>query len=226
MLLGHYAVAFGAKKAAPQVSLGWLVAAAILLDTIWPVLLLSGYERVVIDPGNTAFTPLDFVSYPWSHSLLMSAVWGALFGGLYYALRKDARGALVIGALVVSHWLLDFVTHRPDLPLLPDDGIKLGLGLWHSVAGTLAVEMVLFAGGVFLYTRATRATRAAGRWGLIGIVALMLAIYASAVTGPPPPGTAAIIGADMAQLLFVALMAWVDRARGPGWPGHPSTGSG
>lgn len=213
MLIGHYAAAFGAKKAAPLVSLGWLVAAAILLDMIWPLLLLSGHEQVVLAPGKTAFTPLDFVSYPWSHSLAMSAVWGALFGGLYFAWKKDGRGALVLGALVVSHWVLDFLTHRPDLPLLPDDGIKLGLGLWNWVAGTLAVELALFAGGVFLYARATKAGSAAGRWGLTGMVALMLVIYAGAVMGPPPPGIPAIIGADLAQLLFVALAAWVDARR-------------
>lgn len=213
MLIGHYAAAFGAKKLAPQASLGWLVAAAILLDMIWPLLLLGGQERVVIAPGNTAFTPLDFVSYPWSHSLLMSVAWGALFGGIYFAWKRDSRGALVMGALVVSHWLLDFVTHRPDLPLLPDDGIKLGLGLWNSVAGTLVVELALFAGGVFVYAQATRAKSMAGRWGLIGFAALLLVIYASAVMGPPPPGTAAIIGADMAQLLFIALASWVDGRR-------------
>jgi len=190
MLIGHYAAAFGAKKAAPLVSLGWLVAAAILLDMIWPLLLLSGHEQVVLAPGNTAFTPLDFVSYPWSHSLAMSAVWGALFGGLYLAWKKDGRGALVL-----------------------DDGIKLGLGLWNWVAGTLAVELALFAGGVFLYARATKAGSAAGRWGLTGMVALMLVIYAGAVMGPPPPGIPAIIGADLAQLLFVALAAWVDARR-------------
>lgn len=213
MLIGHYAVAFGAKAAAPRVSLGWLVTAAILLDMIWPLLLLTGQERVVIAPGNTAFTPLDFVSYPWSHSLLMSAVWGAGFGGLYYAWKKDGRGAGVLAALVVSHWLLDFITHRPDLPLLPDDGIKLGLGLWNSVMGTLMVELALFGGGLFLYERVTRASSAAGRWGLTGLVALLLIVYAGAVMGPPPPSTTAIIGGDAAQLLFILLAAWVDRRR-------------
>ena len=128
MLIGHYAAAFGAKKAAPLVSLGWLVAAAILLDMIWPLLLLSGHEQVVLAPGKTAFTPLDFVSYPWSHSLAMSAVWGALFGGLYFAWKKDGRGALVLGALVVSHWVLDFLTIAPTCRCCPMTGSSWGWG--------------------------------------------------------------------------------------------------
>ena len=130
MMIGHYAVALAAKPAAPKVSLGWLAAAAIFLDLIWPLLLQAGLEQVAVVPGITVVTPMDFISYPWSHSLLMSAVWGALFGGLYYLLAKDRRGALVLALLVVSHWLLDFVTHRPDLPLMPGESVKLGLGLY------------------------------------------------------------------------------------------------
>ncbi len=208
MLLGHYAVAFGAKKAAPRVSLGVLVGAAVLLDLIWPVLVLTGEERVTIAPGATAFTPLTFDSYPWSHSLLTSLVWGALAGGLYYAWKKERRGALVVAALVVSHWLLDLLTHVPDLPLWPG-GVKLGLGLWNSVPGTVAVELGLFAAGVWLYARAIGGV--AGRWSLIALVAVLLVIYVANLFGPPPPDVNAIIWADLAQWVFVAWAAMADR---------------
>src|SRR4029077_9784008 len=88
MVIGHYAVAMAAKRVAPRTSLGTLVAAAILLDLIWPLLVLLGIEIVTITPGVTAVTPLTFVSYPYSHSLLMSIVWGLLFAGGYFVARR------------------------------------------------------------------------------------------------------------------------------------------
>src|SRR5580704_6715491 len=100
------------------------------LDLLWPLFLLAGWEQVRIDPGNTAFTPLDFVSYPYSHSLAMSVVWGILFALLYWGATRYVAGAVVIGFGVVSHWILDFVTHRPDLPLYPGGTARVGLGLW------------------------------------------------------------------------------------------------
>lgn len=214
MMIGHYAVALAAKPAAPKISLGWLAAAAIFLDLIWPLLLQAGLEQVAVVPGITVVTPMDFISYPWSHSLTMSLVWGAAFGGLYYLLAKDRRGGVMLALLVVSHWLLDFVTHRPDMPLAPGESTKLGLGLWNSLAGTLAVELGLFALGIFLYVRATRARDGIGHWGLIGVIIFLLLIYTSVIFGPPPPtDTTAIVIADVAQILFLLVMGWVDRHR-------------
>jgi hypothetical protein len=145
------AVAFGAKTWAPRTSLGTLIAATAFLDLLWPVLLLLGIEEVVIAPGITAFTPLDFTSYPWSHSLLMSVVWGVLFGGGYVLLTGYIPGAIAVTLLVPSHWLLDFIVHRPDLPLTPWGAERYGLGLWKSVQTTLSVERVMFVTGVTLY---------------------------------------------------------------------------
>lgn len=213
MLLGHYAVALAGKTYAPRTNLGTLVAAAIFLDLIWPVFLSLGWESVVIAPGDTAVTPLDFAHYPWSHSLLTSIVWGAGVGGLYYLLRREAPGARMVGLLVISHWLLDLVVHRPDLPLLPWGDIKLGLGLWNFLPATALVEFGLLAVGAFLYARATRARDAAGRWGLVCLIGLLALIYTVNLMGPPPPGVPAIIVADAAQLLFIALAAWVDSRR-------------
>jgi FtsH-binding integral membrane protein len=213
MFLGHYAVAIGAKKAAPKTSLGTLIAAAAFLDLVWPVLVLLGLERVAVAPGATAFTPLDFERYPISHSLLMSAVWGAAFGVVYWLFRRDRRAAAVLAALVVSHWLLDAVVHRPDLPLTLGGDARIGLGLWNSIPATLAVELAMFAVGVWLYVRTTRANDRIGGIGFAAFVLFLLAIYAGAAFGPPPPSASAIAWSDMGQWLVIALAAWVDRHR-------------
>jgi len=159
MFVGHLAVALAAKRVEPRAPLGTLVAAAFALDLIWPMLLLAGIEMVRIDPGNTAFTPLAFDYYPWSHSLSMAIVWAVAAGRVAAAVLKQARPGLIIGLTVVSHWVLDFFMHRPDLPLWPG-GPKAGLGLWNSIPLTLLVEGALFAAGVAFYLRATRAREA------------------------------------------------------------------
>jgi len=213
MFLGHYAVAIGAKKVAPKTSLGTLFAAAAFLDLVWPVLVLAGDERVAVAPGATAFTPLDFEHYPISHSLVMSVVWGAVFGTVYFLVRRDRRAAAVLGALVVSHWALDAVVHRPDLPLTLGGDARIGLGLWNSITGTLAVELAMFAAGLWSYVRATRADDGIGGVGLAVFVLFLLVIYAGAAFGPPPPSANAIAWSDMGQWLVVLLAAWIDRHR-------------
>ena len=115
MFIGHFAVAFAAKKVAPKVSLGTLVLAAVFLDVVWPVLVLLGIERFRIVPGFTANNPFDFVYYPWSHSLLMTIAWSLLIALGYFGLNRDRVGAVWVGILVASHWVLDFVSHRPDI---------------------------------------------------------------------------------------------------------------
>jgi membrane-bound metal-dependent hydrolase YbcI (DUF457 family) len=213
MFLGHFGAGFAGKAAAPRVSLGTLFLAAQLLDLLWPTLLLVGLERVEIAPGATRVTPLDFVSYPISHSLLVVVLWGLAVGGVFWLARRSLRGAAVVGALVVSHWLLDLVVHRPDLPLAPGGGARLGLGLWHSLPATLIVELTVLGVGLALYLRRTRARDHAGSLGLWGLVAFLLAIYAANLLGPPPPSVAAIAWAGQAQWLLVAWAFWLDRHR-------------
>jgi hypothetical protein len=215
MFLGHYAVALGAKPAAPAASLGTLFAAAAFLDLVWPVLVIAGVERVSVAPGITAFTPLNFEHYPLSHSLLMSVVWALAFGGGYYWYKRSLRSATVIGALVLSHWVLDAIVHRPDLPLFPGGHALIGFGLWNSVAGTLAVELTMFAAGVVLYLRATRTRDSLGHWGFAVFAAFLLVIYAGAAFGPPPPSANAVAWSDMGQWLVILWAAWVDRHRLP-----------
>ena len=216
MFIGHFALGFAAKRAVPGVSLGWLFVAAQLADLLWPFLLAAGIEMVRIDPGNTAFTPLDFVSYPYSHSLVLLAVWGFALGYSYTALRgAPTRTAPVLAALVVSHWALDFVTHRPDLPIYPGSR-RVGLGLWNSVGATLAIESAMFVVGVTTYARATRARDAIGRWALIGLAALLVLAYAGNVVGGAPPSVAAIwIVGIFGSAVILAASEWVDRHREP-----------
>ena len=218
MFIGHLAVAMAAKRAAPRASLGWLFAATQLPDLIWPVLLLTGTERARIAPGDTAFTPLAFDHYPWSHSLLMTVVWGVALGGFYAARRRYSRAGIVLAALVVSHWLLDWVTHRPDMPLVPFGGPKLGLGLWNSVPATLAIEGLLFGVCVWIYMRATAATNAKGRWGFIGLVAFLLVMHVLNAFSPPPPNMTAVAVAGLAIWLLVWWAAWADSHRSASWP--------
>jgi hypothetical protein len=215
MFLGHYGVAFAAKRAAPRASLGTLAFAAQFLDELWPVLLLLGIEQVRIVPGLMAASPLDFVSYPISHSLLMAALWGALLGGLYYAARRYRRGAWVVGAAVLSHWLLDLPMHRPDLPLWPGSPVRVGLGLWSSVPLTLLLDGGLFVVGLALYLRATRARDRIGSWGLWAMVALLVFFFVSGFTSPPPPSEKALAFTALGLWLFVPWSWWVDRHRGP-----------
>ncbi len=211
MVLGHFAVAFAAKKIAPKPSLGTYFIAVQFLDLLWPPLLLLGAERVEIEPGNTVFTPLNFISYPFSHSLLMTVVWSALLAGLYFLIRKDTRGALVLWFAVLSHWILDFISHRPDMPLTPGNTSYLGLGLWNSVSGTIIVEGLLFATGVYIYTRATKAKNKKGTYALWSLVGFLVLIYVVNIVSPPPPNTTAIAYAGLSMWLLMAWAYWVER---------------
>jgi LexA-binding, inner membrane-associated putative hydrolase len=209
MFIGHFALGFAAKRKAPHVSLAVLFAAAQLADLLWPIFVAVGIEQVRIAPGNTALTPLDFVSYPYSHSLLMLIVWGIVLGVLF-------RSAFaVILALVLSHWMLDWITHRPDMPLYPG-GPKFGLGLWNFVPAAVTVEVVMFAAGVWIYAQTTRARDAVGRWSFVVFVLFLLAIYAGNIFSAPPPGVAAIWIASLAGgAILLVWSARFDRHRDP-----------
>ena len=214
MFIGHNAVGFASKSLAPRTSLGLLMAAPMLLDLLWPVFLLLDIEHVRFDAGATAFTKLDFYNYPWSHSLLMAVVWGLLFGGAYWLKTRYRRGAIVLFAGVVSHWVLDFVTHRPDLPLYPG-GPKVGLGLWNSIPGTIVVELILFAAGLALYLRATRARDRIGSIALWALVIFLLLIFAANATSTPPPDWRPIAWVGLSAILIPIWAAWIDRHRTP-----------
>ncbi len=214
MFIGHFAVAFASKKVAPRVSLGTLVIAAAFLDVVWPVLVLLGVERFRIVPGFTAINPFDFVYYPWSHSLLMTAVWALLFALVYFAVRGDRSGAVWLGIAVASHWVLDFVSHRPDLPLYPGGDERLGLGLWQSRAATFAVEGLMFAAGIALYMRCTKSKDRIGTVAWWAFIVLLVALYVPGPWSPPPPSenAVAILGI-IALVIFGPWAYWIDRHR-------------
>jgi hypothetical protein len=212
MFIGHFALGLAAKRVTPHVSLAVLFAAALFADILWPIFVATGVEQVRIDPGNTVVTPLDFVSYPYSHSLAALIAWGIVFGWLVAGrTRRDAF--VVIAALVVSHWVLDYVTHRPDMPLYPG-GPKLGLGLWNSRTGTIAVEVPMYLAGLWIYFSATRPRDAIGRWAFALLAATLLVLYVGDQTGPPPPSVHALwIVAIAGSALFLPWSWWVDRHR-------------
>jgi hypothetical protein len=215
MFVGHTAVALAAKSRIPSVSLGWYVAAAYALDLLWPFFLLAGVERVSIVPGATAFTPLVFDSYPWSHSLFMSCVWGLAVVAVARWRGLGSSAAWLLGALVVSHWILDFASHAPDMPLWPGHSPLLGLGLWNSIPATLIVEGALFALGIALYARKTRARDRIGSIGFWLFVILTTVMWASGPWSAPPPSPRALaLFAPLAWLL-VLWAGWADRHRAP-----------
>jgi membrane-bound metal-dependent hydrolase YbcI (DUF457 family) len=216
MFLGHYALALGAKRVAPSVSLGTFFLACQFADLLWPTLLVLGLEHVEIDPGNTLVTPLNFVSYPYSHSLVMLLVWSAAFALLYRAIRGSQPVAmLTVAALVFSHFVLDVITHRPDMPLTIGGAQKIGLGLWNYPGTTLAVESAMFLIGAGMYVTVTRERDRIGKIGLLALVATLAAIYFAALYGPPPPNARAVAIVGHLSWLFVLWAYWIDRHRGP-----------
>ena len=213
MFIGHFAVGFASKKVAPKASLAALIAAPLLLDLLWPIFLIAGLESVRIDPGNTVVTPLDLHDYPYTHSLLMSLVWSAVFGALYWAKTRYTRGAVVVAAGVFSHWVLDFVTHRPDMPLYPGSTTYVGMGLWNSRLATLVIEVALFIAGVAIYARATRPRNRRGAIALWTLVGFLFLFYFMNLFGPPPPSVEAIKYGGLTGWLFVLWAWWIERNR-------------
>lgn len=216
MFLGHFALGLAAKKKAPQVSLGTLFLSCQFADLLWPTLLLLGLEQVAIDPGNTVVTPLNFISYPYSHSLVMLAAWSMVLAVIYRVARRSrVTAAMTIAALVFSHYILDVLTHRPDMPITISGSSRIGLGLWNHRAATVLIESAMFAAGTLVYARSTQARDRVGAIGFWALVAFLVVIYAGAIFGPPPPDTASIAIAGHATWLLVAWAYWIDRHRAP-----------
>jgi membrane-bound metal-dependent hydrolase YbcI (DUF457 family) len=213
MFLGHFAVGLAAKKVAPRVSLGTLFLASQFVDLVWPLFLLLGLEHVTIDPGNTAATPLDFTHYPYTHSLLGALLWSVLLGFLYFRFGRAKQSALIVALCVFSHWVLDFITHRPDLPLTFWDDARVGLGLWNSLPATVALEAGILGLGVSFYTLATKAMDRVGSIGFWALISTLIVTYIVNILGPPPPDESMIAIAGNAMWLFVTWAYWVDRHR-------------
>ena len=215
MFIGHIAVAMGAKRVAPKTSLGTLVLATQFVDLLWPIFLVLGIEHVRINPGDTVVTPLDFYDYPISHSLVTCLGWSLLFGLIYFFLKKDKMVALVLGLGVFSHWVLDFISHRPDLPVAPGMHTFLGLGLWNSRPATIIVEGVMFLGGIILFAKGTTAKDRVGTFAFWSFIAFLVIVWMANTFGPPPPDVNAIGYVGLTMWLLVAWGYWIDRHRKP-----------
>lgn len=213
MFIGHYAVALAAKKAEPKTSLGTYFLAAQLVDLVWPVLLILGVEHVRVAPGNTVVTPLEFYDYPITHSMIGAISWSVFFGLFYFYIRREIKAASILALCVFSHWILDFITHSPDLPLNPGSEKMFGLGLWNSLSGTLVVEAGLFVIGIGLYVNATKAKDKTGEYGFWSLIILLALIYAANIFGTAPPDETMIGYAGLAGWLFIAWAYWIDKHR-------------
>lgn len=215
MFIGHFALSFAAKRTAPRTSLGTTFVAAQLADLFWPIFLLLGWEQVAIVPKGNPFLTLDFTSYPWTHSLVTELCAGLLFGLVYFAITRYARGAVIVGLLVPSHWVLDLIVHVPDLPLAPGMSARFGLGLWRSPIATAIVELALFFAGVIVYARATRARDRIGRFAFWGLVGFLILIYAANAFSPPPTRVSSLAWAALIGWPLALWPWWADRHRDP-----------
>jgi len=213
MFIGHFAVGLAAKRAAPRTSLGTLTLAAVFLDALWPLFLLLGVERADLKPGPNSFLFLDFTYYPISHSLLLALVWSALFGIVYLSRTKYAAGALWVGLLILSHWILDFIVHVPDLPLWPG-GPRVGLGLWNYRAATIAIESAMFLGGLWIYATMTRPKNRVGKAALWAYAIVLAVLYATdAGAKEPPPSVTAVALVGIVAWIFAPWAFWIDHNR-------------
>ena len=212
MFLGHFAVGIALKKTEPRVPLGIWLASAQFLDILWPVFLLIGIEHVAVVPGITVVTPLDLKNLDWSHSLAMAALWGLLFAAVLYWRVKSSRAFIFAFIGVISHWFLDYATHRADMPLAPHSA-RYGLELWNSLAGTLIVELGMFVLALFIYLRGAHPTAKRAWLHLSIFIVFLLVMYFMAIFGPPPPNNQKLIGITTLALvpLVIPWANWVDR---------------
>jgi membrane-bound metal-dependent hydrolase YbcI (DUF457 family) len=220
MFLGHYGIAFAAKRVAPDTSLGTFTFAAQFLDELWPILLLVGVEHVSIDPSYMPANPIVFTSYPISHSLAMAALWGALIGLIYFFRRRDGRAAMLVALAVISHWFLDVPMHAPDLPLWPGSSVRVGFSVWNSIPATIIIELIFFFGGLWSYLRYTRAQDKIGTWALWSVVVALLLIFAISFVTPPPGSEQAVGWSALVLWVFIPWAAFADRHREIRWMGR------
>jgi membrane-bound metal-dependent hydrolase YbcI (DUF457 family) len=213
VFIGHHALGFAAKRLAPRTQLATLFTAVTLLDLLWPIGLLLGVEKAAIRPHPPSpFLSFDFVSYPWTHSLVMALFWSVLLALLYWLIKRYKAGAVVVGAGVFSHWVLDWMTHIPDMPLWPG-GPKYGLGLWRWPAATIIIESLMLLLGVLVYVRTTRPRRRRGTIILAVMVVFLFVAYAMSIVSPPPPSETALAWGGMAGWLLILFPWWADRNR-------------
>jgi hypothetical protein len=215
MFVGHYGPSFAAKAMKASMPLWILFLAVQLVDVFWAIFVLTGIEKARVVPGITATNPLDLYYMPYTHSLVAALLWSIAAIAVCRVLpgiRAWSAGG-VIGAAVFSHWILDLLVHRPDLPLY-DDTLKVGFGLWNYPAVAFALEVASLFGGMYLYLRATEPVNAVGRYGVAIIGLVMLVVQSFVFFGPPPASDrAAAVTALGSYILFAGIAQWLDRMR-------------
>lgn len=215
MFVGHYGPSFVVKALNGSIPLWALFLAVQLVDVFWAIFVLLGIEKVRIAPGITATNPLDLYYMPYTHSLIAAILWSvatALVCRLLPRLNNWPAAGLV-GAAVFSHWALDFVVHRPDLPLY-DDTFKVGLGLWNYPVIAFALEAAILFSGLYLYLRATRPSGGGGRYGMVIFGLVMLVVQSLVFFGPPPSSDkTAAITALACYFIFAGIAYWLESKR-------------
>jgi hypothetical protein len=221
MFLGHYGVAFALKRAEPKLSLGTLFIAVQLADLLWGIFILLGWEHARIVPGYTAVTPLEFLDYAISHSLVAAIAWGIVAAALYYSwptrdTTRHWQAAAIVGLAVFSHYWLDVLVHAPDLPIAGNDSRKLGFGLWnHPLAATVA-ELVVFAAGLGVYVALRSHRHPVRPFRLSLLVLVLLGTYFASLYGAQPPSMTTVAMSGIVFFLAVAILAaWADRRATP-----------
>jgi hypothetical protein len=213
VFVGHYGVSLAAKRWAPELSLGWLFFAVQALDVVFAAFVLAGVEKLAIVPGFTAYNPYDLFYMPYSHSLVGALAWSALAAIATRVLlgQAGARAALVVGACVFSHWVLDVPMHTADMPLAGNASTKIGLGLWRHRNLSLLAELVVFGAGAVAWMRASGGIRSRPV-ATLAFVAVLALVLLSTPFMPPPSGPAAFaVSALVAYVGFALLAAFVDR---------------
>jgi hypothetical protein len=208
MFIAHLGLGLASKRIAPRAPLGVLLLASQIPDILLGLFVATGVEQMRFHPGITKVSPVELVSCPWSHGMLMSLVWSVLAGLLAARLYRERRTGLVVGGLVFSHWLLDWLSHIPDLPLLFGGSHRVGLGLWNYPAATMAVELGLYGAGLFLLLQGTRARDRRGHWALASLAVFFAGLFFLNQFGPPPPPDAPARLLALPILIFVVLLPW------------------
>src|ERR1051326_8689483 len=209
MLVGHFAVGLMAKRFEPSISLGTLVLAAMLADLLWCVFLLAGIENVQLKPGMGAGNYFAAADIAMSHSLLMDMVWAGLLAAAYFWRHHYPRAAWILFGAVLSHWLLDWISHRPDMPLAPGSHALFGLGLWTSIPATVIVEGGFWLLAVILYARATHPKTRTGVYAYWSVVGLLTLAWYNNIAGPPPRNPQTV---PIASFIFFSLVVgWAYR---------------
>ena len=215
MFVGHYGPSFAAKALKKSIPLWLLFLAVQLVDVLWAIFVLLGIEKARIVPGITATNPLDLYYMPYTHSLVGSILW-SITAVVLYRISSSVTGwpaPGVVGVAVFSHWVLDLLVHRPDLPLY-DDAFKVGLGLWNFPVVAFALEVASLFFGMYLYLRSTEPVGRGGRYGMVIFGIIMLAVQGFVFFGPPPSSVkAAAVIALVSYFVFAGVAYWLEKKR-------------